>query len=170
MTVEEVLERYGIRVEWYPWAGQKEKPAIDSMGPSGAAGLRWPDVVVAEEDVGVARVLHEGMHLIMAPSLEFHRAVSEAEEEGLLQLERAVARHLRPVERRAVIDYQAVTSLSFDHAGRMARRQQRPGYAEVGDWKRPTKTWWWREGAKRAVALGLLTPDGAPTWKRRSAA
>lgn len=169
MNVEDLLGRYGIRVEWYPWGPERHVPAVDSMGPSGSAGIRWPDVVVAEENVGVAAVLHEGMHLIFGTSLEFHRAQTETEDEGLLQLERSLARYLHPRERRAVIDYQSITTLGFDHVGQMCRRHQRTGYAEVGDWKRPTRTWWWREGAAKAVALGLLTPDGRPTWKRRSA-
>lgn len=170
MTVEDLLGRYGIRVEWFPWADEATTPSVDSWGPSGDAGIRWPDVVVAREHARVAVVLHEGMHLVCGTSLEFHRAETETEEEGLLQLERVVARHLRPTDRRDVIDYQSVTSLTFDLVGQMReRRNGRGRHAEVGDWKRPTRTWWWREGAAKAVALGLLTPDGRPTWKRRQA-
>jgi hypothetical protein len=170
MTVEELLGRYGIEVERFtlPRAFEpRDRPAGVKWGPSGSAGLRWPSTVVAEEDAGVQYVLHEGAHLITASKPQDVEDV--AEEDGLMQLERAVARYLRASERRAVIDYQHITSLSFDHVGAMFRRHPRHGYAEVGDWRRPTRSRWWRNGIARAVALGRLTPDGRPTWKRRSA-
>ena len=169
MTVEELLGRYGIEVELHhldSWAdaGQREALRIDKMGPSESAGLRWPDVVVADPAVGVQYILHEGVHLITASCLQDVDDVPE--EDGLLQLERSLARYLKPKERRAVIDYQGITALSFDHVGQMRQRCRRPGSAEVGDWKRPTQAWWWRNGQAKAINAGLLTADGRPTWKR----
>lgn len=164
MEVVALLAKYGIEVEQYPWGDERGRPSGVQWGPSGDAGLRWPSTVVAEENAGVQYVLHEGVHLIVAAKPQDIEDVPE--EDGLLQLERVLARHLGPRERRAVIDYQFITSLGFDHVGPMSKRVLRSGYAEVGDWKRPTQSWWWREGVAKAVGLGLLTPDGRPTWKR----
>lgn len=170
MKVEELLGRYGIEVElynigfWDSGTHHREVLRIDKMGPSERAGLRWPDVVVADPAVGVQYILHEGVHLICATQLQDVDDVPE--EDGLLQLERSLARYLNPKERRAVIDYQGITQVSLERTERMARKAGFSGTAEVGDWKRPTQTWWWREGLAKAVGAGLLTADGRPTWKR----
>lgn len=163
MTVESLLERYGIRVERYPWQGEHRQhaPPVDSESPAGCAGIRWPDTIVAEEDAADHYVLHEGVHLIMAPTLKFHLREEEPEEEGLLQLERALARYLSPMSRRGVIDWMSITMVAIEPSP--SKRVP----SEVGAWKHPLRTSWWRDGKARAVQLGVLTPEGRPTWRRR---
>lgn len=153
-SAEELLERYGLRVDWYTAEDRRYRgvPHFDSMGPSGMAGIRWSHVVVAQEGVGVQYLLHEGLHLVCARRLSDVEEVPE--EAGLLQLERAVAGYLSPLERRAVVEYQGITEISAVLN------------AEVRDWKRPASTAWWRRGVALAAEAGLLTPTGKPTWQR----
>lgn len=171
VTVDEILARYGISVERHNGFlyELKRQGVLDyhSMGPSEAAAMRWPDVVVAEFHAADEYVLHEGCHLIVAPSLEAHENPVEGqrmsrEEDGLLQLERALARRLPPKLRKRVIDYQSITSIDAE----CPPGARRSGYAEVGDWKRPTRTSWWEEGLKIAIEMGFLSAAGEPTWCR----
>lgn len=171
-----MLERYGlklVRVTLGPYGADVslqtgERLSHVSWGPQGDAGYIWPDTVVVlpssdGTDPDPEYVLHEGIHLVVARRQSDIEVNDEGE--GLLQLERAIARYLSKADRDAVIEYQHHTAIEcaydeVEFAGRGCA-------VMVGDLKgRETEMKWWARGVAWCKKHGLLNEHGRPTWKQ----
>lgn len=185
--LKSVLKRYGItlalyngdralkslKINWGPqYAGVdlKNRRVMMTLGPGDRAN--------SDETFGVyganplSDILHEAGHIIFANGDE--ERLTEPEYNGQLQLEMALAKIITngvPAAMRDVKHYVDHSVLAQADARRYLERSplelvfKREGILKEVNNGRYMMSKLWRDGTARAKKLGVLSPQGHPTWR-----